>query len=137
MKKFILLIAIMLIGVAVNAQTKLLLKGLISNNQVATLNVKQFDHELASPWKPGQRNGSTTMLFQVTRNMDGKSAKLEDASKRGRVLSSGQVWMKDFNGTLKKFKLTNIIVYNYSSHYENGKPPVERFILAYENMTPL
>ena len=137
MKKIILVLALCLIGLSSNAQTKLLLNGLVKANQMTSVNVKQFDYQLVTPRVPGQRSQGNSYLYVVTRNMDGNSAKIEDAAKRGVAFDKAHVWMKDFSGAIRKFKLTNVSIINYSNQYPHGKTPTEEFTVLFQNRTPL
>jgi type VI protein secretion system component Hcp len=69
--------------------------------------------------------------------MEGRSAKIEDAAKRGRVFQKCEVWMKDHAGRMQKYKLSNVHIMNYSAVFTNGKPPIENFTLVYQNRTKI
>jgi hypothetical protein len=115
--------------------TKLLIKDLMASKQMANMNVESLSYE---PMKQvtvisGRGPGIIQMVYKVKKKMDNKSAKIEDAVTKGRTLPYAEVWITNQNGNMEKYKLSNVVLINYSALYENGKPPVEYFTLAYES----
>ncbi|MBT8262488.1 MAG: type VI secretion system tube protein Hcp [Bacteroidia bacterium] len=139
MKKIVILVIIGFIGFSINAQnTKLLITDLMASKQTANMNVESLSFQPDKEKNASQRNpNSTQMVYRVEKKMDGRSPKIEDASKRGRVFQKAEVWMKNHAGNLEKYKLSNAMIMNYAAHYVNGKPPKEHFTLVYQTRTKM
>ncbi len=139
MKKLVTLVILCFIGFSLNAQhTKLLITDLMASKQTANMNVESLSFQPDKEKTAGQRNSNTVqMVYRVEKKMDGRSAKIEDASKRGRVFQKAEVWMKNHVGNMQKYKLSNALLMNYSAVYVNGKPPKEYFTIAYQTRTKM
>ncbi|MCW5520639.1 hypothetical protein J1N09_12365 [Aureitalea sp. L0-47] len=139
MKRIIPLLILTLVCLNVSAQNqKLLVKGLMATNQTATMNVESaaFKSVLINPnGNPTANN--TTYKYYFKRRMDNRSPKIAQGAKTGRVYSQAQVWTKDHAGKVVKYKLQNAFISMYAEHYENGKPPMETFVVTYQNRTKI
>jgi type VI protein secretion system component Hcp len=117
---------------------KLLVKGLMAANQTASMNVESaaFKSMLVNP--NGNPTGNNiTYKYYFKRRMDNRSAKISQGAKTGRVYANAQVWTKDHAGKVVKYKLQNAYITMYSEQYENGKPPMETFVVTYQNRTKI
>jgi uncharacterized membrane protein len=139
MKKIIPFLILALLSLNVSAQNqKLLVKDLMAANQTATLNVESvsFKSVLINPnGNPTANN--TTYKYYFKRRMDNRSAKIANGAKTGRVYGHVQVWTKNHTGNVVKYKLQNAYFSMYSEHYENGEPPMETFVVTYQNRTKM
>lgn len=139
MKKLAILFIICLIGFSTYAQnTKLLITDLMASKQTANMNVESLSFQPVKERTSGQRNSnSQQMVYQVEKRMDGRSAKIEEGAKRGRVFQKAEVWMKDHTGNMQKYKLSNVHIMNYAAKFVNGKPPKENFTVVYQTRTKM
>ena len=139
MKKIITLLALSLICLCASAQNnKLLVKDLMAANQTANMNLESATWKTVLINPNGNHSpNNITKKYYVKRRMDNRSAKIATGAKNGRVYSQMQVWTKDYSGRVVKYKLQNAFISMYSEHYENGKPPMETFIVTYQNRTKI
>jgi hypothetical protein len=139
MKKLtLLLIAGFLTFSGFSQNTKLLVTDLMASKQTANMNVESLHYQPSTNKIPHQRNASgVTMIYLVEKKMDGRSAKIEDAARRGVAFPKVEVWMKDHSGRTIKYKLNNAYFLNYKAIYINGKPPREEFMVVYESRNKL
>lgn len=134
MKARILVITIIIccISFTANAQMKLIVNGLINVNQTAQMNINTIDYKPIKEKSTAQKNnGTVTMVYRVERNMDNKSAKIENACKTGRVFQKTEVWVRNSSGGTDKYQLSNCYFLNYAAHYKNAKSPTESFTVVY------
>ncbi|KAA3624076.1 MAG: hypothetical protein DWP94_04465 [Flavobacterium sp.] len=118
--------------------TKLLVTDLMASKQTANMNVESIHYQPANVKSANQRNsGTVNMIYIVEKRMDGRSAKIEDAARRGRVFGSMEIWMKNHSGQIVKYKLNNAYFLNYKAMYVNGKPPMEEFAVIYQSRTKI
>ncbi len=139
MKKLVLLVFIAGLSLNATAQNnKLLIKGLMAANQTANLNLESVSHKAQLINQNGNTSpNNTRYTYYVKRRMDNRSDKIAAGAKNGRNFNNMEVWTKDAGGRVVKYRLNNALIYLYSEHYENGKPPVETFLITYQNRTKI